>query len=86
MSPGRTRGPAAGCAGPQAGLAPARPGIKVKAGNKPAGISAQQPASPVPAGTGRSGAEGKAGGQRDPPCLGRLRLSFSLPNGVQGCC
>lgn len=66
MSPGRTGGPAAGCAGPQARLAPARPGIKVKAGNKPAGISAQQPAVPIFAGTASSGAQGKAGAQRDP--------------------
>lgn len=64
MSPGRTRGPAAGCAGAQAGLAPARPGIKVKAGNEPAGISAQQTCHPYP-----WEAPGGAG-NRDPPMPG----------------
>lgn len=78
MSPGRTRGPAAGCAAPQAGLAPARPGTKVKAGNKPAGISAQQPATPVPAGTG------KVWGAAGPPCLGQAQTELLPAKGGPG--
>lgn len=75
---------------PKWGWAPARPGIKVKAENKPAGIRArpQRPASLSLKALGNRGAEGGSGGggSRTPHAWVRLSLSFSQPKGLQGCC
>lgn len=73
---------------PKWGWAPARPGIKVKAENKPAGIRArpQRPASLSLKALGNRGAEGGSGGggQQDTPCLGQAQPKLLPAKGAPG--
>lgn len=71
---------------PKRGWAPASPGIKVKAENKPAGITArpQGPASLSLKAPGKRGAEGGSGGQQDTPCLGQAQPELLPAKGAPG--
>lgn len=87
MSPSKGEGPSSRvCRSPSGAGHQPGPGIKVKAGKKPAGISTwpQHPASLSLQAPGRVLGEGGAAGPHY--AWGKLSLSFSQPKELQGCC